>query len=216
MKRFETQLNSAYAEEDKRNIALLAEEIAENAQYVKGIYKIMPKRISVEDKKNHMYAFYGEKELSLALYLFYASRYNARMIAKKCYWGDLDEIIKESMDCYDFAVGRVRSRDQTSKESRLVEAKMKILNFREGIRDKNTNMPFELMGFRIISDDDVERSNLTKEEAYRIAEKRVTVEYNAAEREYECQRRGIRAKLLGIKERKLVEAIAKELLNGAI
>lgn len=215
MRKYESSIESIYAEEDRKAIALLAEEIVENAQYMKNIYKIKPKRVSVEDKKNHMYAFYGEKELSLSLYLFFASRYNAKVIARKCYQGDEDDIIRETMDCYDFSVGRIKCKDGSSKESRLVEAKMKILNFWPpgGKRDPDTHMPFELMGFRIVSDDDIGETDLTIAEAHSLAERKVYLELNSAAIEYECHRRGIRSRSRVVREQKLVEAMEREYLE---
>lgn len=217
---FNVNKNSFYEEyekEDKKAIALLAEEIVDNAQYMKNVFKTKPKRIPITDQKNHMYAFYGEKELSLALYLFFASRYNAKVIAKKCYQGDEDDIIRETMDCYDFPVGRIKCKDGTSKESRLVEAKMKILNLwpPDNGRDPDTHMPFELMGFRIVSDD-VEDPDMTAEEARSLAEKRVYLELNNAAIEYECQRRGIKSKSRIIMEQRLVEALQKEFLEQGV
>lgn len=214
MSKFGASIESIYAEEDRKSIALLAEEIVENAQYMKNIYKIKPKRISVEDKRNHMYAFYGEKELSLSLYLFFASRYNAKVIARKCYQGDEDDIIRETMDCYDFSVGRIKCKDGSSKESRLVEAKMKILNYEK--RDPDTHMPFELMGFRIVSDDDMGDPDLTAEEAHSLAERKVYLELNSAAIEFECQRRGIKSKSQIGKEQRLVMALAREYLEHGV
>lgn len=212
MKENVTGYRSSYEEEDRKVIALLTEEIVENAQFIKDIHKIKPKRIPVADQKNHMWAFYGEKELSVALYMFFASRYNAKMIARKCYQGDEDDIIRETMDLYDFSVGRVKCPDGTSKESRLVEAKMKILNFLppDGERDPITHMPFELMGFRLVSDDMADE--MTREEAHSIVEKKV-LNFNNAEIKFECSRRGIRSNDWAFMEQKLVDAMVKELLG---
>lgn len=204
--------NLTYEEEDRRIIASLAEKITENAQYMKNIFKLMPKRISVVDKKNNTYAFYGEKELSLSLYLFFASRYTAKMIAKKCYQGDEGDIIRETIDLYDFPVGRVRLKDGTSKESRLVEAKMKILDFLppNNNRDPRTHMPFELMGFRIVLDGMEE--NISKEEALSIAERKVHFELGNAEIEREFQKRGIKGKNRFVMEQMLIESMVNEIM----
>lgn len=208
--------SNLYEEEDRRAIASLTEEITNNAQYMKNIYKLMPKRISVEDKKNNTYAFYGEKELSLSLYLFFASRYTSKVIAKKCYQGDEDDIIRETMDLYDFPVGRVRLKDGTSKESRIVEAKMKILDLwpPNNKRDPRTHMPFELMRFRIVLDDMDER--ISEEEALSIAERKVYCEFRDADIEHECQRMGIKGKNRFAMGQMLVEALAKEIMEHGL
>lgn len=106
--------------------------------------------LSEERKRKDRYSFYSEKELCVALYLFFSDSYTVKRIAKNCYYKDEDEKFVESMDL-ELPLGIVGSSNSI-EETSVVEAVMKIRNPEE--RNPVTGMPFDLVEFRLIPQED--------------------------------------------------------------
>ena len=98
-------------------------------------------------ENNKSYSFESVNEIFVSLFIFFTSTYNAKHIAKKVYEMDEDDIFKESMDL-EIPLGKVQKRKKI-KESSIVEATIKVIEF--GTLDDRTQLPFELVNFRLIS-----------------------------------------------------------------
>lgn len=104
-----------------------------------------------ERKKKDRFSFYSEKELCVALYLFFCDSYTVKRIAKNCYFKDEDDKFTESMDL-ELPLGIVENEKKEMEETSVVEAVLKVRNSEE--RDAVTGMPFDLMEFRLVPRED--------------------------------------------------------------
>lgn len=141
--------------EDERAIAAIANELqlkaesmvclascpeGREAQTYIGVNKALMQR------RQTKYAYYGKRELLLALSIFFRSEYNMKRLARALYWMDEEDIHRETMD-YEIPLGMVLSGKALVETSC---AEFVIRKRADGSHNPVTGMPFDLLGVRLI------------------------------------------------------------------